>query len=587
MTQRILLGFDALDKYSRDILAKHAKKQTLSCLQGLRSLQIPLTFDFGLEGDQDADRESARSKPPLEIKMPAALSPRDKIVPDYAQPVIQPFAASADRSLQRGCVPTTERKSKKIEKTRCVSATRRRNWQSEVDSVPKLGTLCLEDNLPILALQDVSFVSPRSPPPVVRPDMHFNVGSTGNTMERTCDSRQYNTNVDRVSLSIDDELIKSDVKVITPREKTRGAHIETAVDTKPDTYQKENMCVFFSTLSDLKKHVPAKQIHFSSSQWPADSVRPTTGTSLVTQNNTNYAKDLMNYRQTKSPSSTLKNKTIKRSLSANAKLNIQFLSADGTKQKAELLREEKEPTDRQFRYREVKKICQESKPCPRPDLAWEERAQLSQLGTVINGVNPKKTVDYDPGSHSRPQQASKSSGSSSARPSVPRPNSVVEMQRWSYITISKPLSPPGHQQGSSEVGSLFPVVASHLVKDSPRSGRRRENSPNTLSTRPLVLEARKVRQSSLPVEIHPQGVEIQTQQAEKTLSSSPRQDNRTQQGDNFIDSPWSSPLLGKPEMKSPVHEFSSKQTKKSGISTAHHTTIPVISIPTAQIDTSE
>ncbi|XP_077306645.1 uncharacterized protein LOC143926616 isoform X2 [Lithobates pipiens] len=582
MTQRILLGFDALDKYSRDVLAKHAKKQTQSNLKGLHSLQIPLTFDFRLEGDQDADRESARSKPPLEIKTPAGLSPRNKIVPDYAQQVIQPFAATAGCSLRK------ERKSKKIEKARCVSATRRWDWQSEVDSVPKLDTLCLEDNLPILALQDVSFVSPRSPSPVVRPDMHFNVGSTGNTMELICDSsnRQYNTNVDRVSLSIDDELIKSDVRVITPREKTHGAHIETATDTKPDTYQKD-MFVFFSTLSDFQKHVPAKQIHFSSSQWPADSVRPTTGTSLVTQNKTKYAKDLMNYRQTKSPSSTSKNKTIKRSLSANVKLNIQFLSADGTKQKAELLREEKEPTDRQSRYREVKKIWQESKPCPKPGLAWEERAQLSQLGTVINGVNPKKTVDYDPGSHSRPQQASKSSGSSSARPFMPRPNSLVEMQRWTYITISKPLSPPGDQQGSSEVGSLFPVVASNLVKDSPRSGRRRENSPNTLSLRPLVLEARKVRQSSLPVEIRPRGVEIQTQQAEKTLSSSPRQDNTTQQGENIINSPWSSPLLGKPEMKSPVHEFSSKQTKTSGISTAHHTTIPIISIPTAQTDTSE
>lgn len=360
---------------------------------------------------------------------------------------------------------------------------------------------------------------------------------------------------------------------------------QTAIDTKPDTYQKENTFVSFSTLSDLQKHVPAKQIHFSSSQWPADSVRPTTGTGLVTQNHTNYAKDLMNNRQTKSPSSTLKNKTVKRSLSANVKLNIKFLSADGTKQKAELLREQKEPTDRHFRYREVKKIWQESKPSPTPGLAWEERAQL---GTVINGVNPKKTVDYDPGSHSRPQQASKSSGSSSARPSMPRPTSVVEMQRWSYITISKPLSPPELQQGSSEVGSLFPAVASHLVKDSPRSGRRRENSPNTLSTRSLVLEARKGRQSSLPVEIHPQGVEIQTQQAEEITSSCPRRDNGTQQGDHFINSSRSSPLPGKPEMESPVHEFSRKQSKKSAIFTAHHhTPIPVISIPTAQTDTSE
>ncbi|KAM5148130.1 uncharacterized protein ACMZJ9_011807 [Mantella aurantiaca] len=533
MTQRILFEFDALDKYSRDILAKHAKKRTQSYLQSLHSLPIPLTFDSELDSDQGTEGKRASSKLPLETEIPTALCPRNNFFTDYAKPVIRPF--TADCSLKGGGICPESENS--------VPGGKRSNpWTSR----------CL------ICFSQIASAS-----------------------------GQYNTAVDRVSLSFDDELTRPDVKVITAREKTRGAHIQTLMDTKLGTYQREKTFVIVSTLSDLQKHVPAKQIYFSSSQWPANGMRSTMGTPLPSPNNTNYNMDLTHNRKIKSPSSAFKSKPKKRSLSANVKFNIQFLSADGTKHKAGLVREEETSTDRQIPFRELKKTLPESKPRPKLVSAGEETTETGRVGTIINGVNPKKTADNDPGSHSKPQQAAKPPGSSSGRPPLPRPSSVAEIQRWRYLTISKPLSSPGHHQDSSAVGSLDPVMAPHFVKDTPRSGRGSQDSSETLSARPVILETRRGRQSSIPAEIHPQGMGTRNHQTKEDL----REDNGTVQAGNGS-SPtknvsWSLTVLQNLDMESPGRESNREQEKKSPASTVHHVTIPVISIPTAQTDTSE
>lgn len=323
------------------------------------------------------------------------------------------------------------------------------------------------------------------------------------------------------------------------------------------------MFVFFSTLSDLHKGVAAKPVHFTSSQRPVDSARSTTTTNLVAQNR-KLAKDQTHSTPVKSSSSK------KRSSSANVKLNIQFLSADGTKQKGDLLREEKALPYTTISSRELKKSLEERKPWPKLIPAWEGKAQRGQVGTVINGMNPMKMADNERGSHRWPQQAFKACGPSGGRPPMGRPSSVAEIQRWRYVAISKPLSPPGHHQRSSQVGSVVP----HLIKDTPRSERRSPSKTfTTLTSRPVIFEARRERQSTIPAEM-------------------PNPDPGGDKGTRWenVRSPnvsWSSPILENPKRRSWGHECDEGQAKTSPILTTHHSTIPIISIPTAQTDTCE
>ncbi|XP_068095370.1 uncharacterized protein C1orf141 homolog [Hyperolius riggenbachi] len=606
MAQRILGEFDALDKYSQDLLAKHVKKQSMSYLHGLGSLSIPLTFDFELEDEQNRARKLDSIKLPLETQSSSELSQRRVIINDYAKPVVRPFTATSRCTFKEDGARASERRPKKAEKLRCASATRRRSWQREVDSVPNLGIMCQEDaHPPILGFGNVTFLSPRSPVPAENMDdplWDIHKGNERSPLQDECTgkssdstahdthrTRQNVTNTNLISLSIEDELKKPDVKVISIRDKTRGkTHPQPERSAKPFPYHHENKFVLLKALPSVQKIATAKRMHFPSSQSPLNRGRCRTGTKPVQQSHTENTDNLINDRTMASSSLAVQNKTHKRSLSAHVKFRMQFLSADGTKQKVEVGKEEEFPTDKLIGVGDLRMAgLQEKKPRPKSVPVREMKAESLHVGPIINGVNPKNLdQETDPGSRSRAMLVSKPYGAISAREPTSRPGSVAETPRWSYITISKPLSPPGNLFSSLQMVSLVSDPPLNLLRDTARpiSSRGRHNSPETLTTRSIILENRQAKQSSVPAEKDTELTEVLAEKPGEGHGEDIEKVAGEMSPDNAGTS-WTFPVYGHPEGS--VTAASEELAQKSPQFTTHHVTIPVISIPTAQSDLSE
>ncbi|XP_063795207.1 uncharacterized protein C1orf141 homolog isoform X2 [Pseudophryne corroboree] len=597
MAQRLLSGFHALDKYSQDVLAKHAKKRHLSYLQRIQSLNVPLSFDFEPE-----TRQGSAGKR-WERKRNSHLSSRSPSHNAGGQSGTRPSTAAGCRA-----VPDCEEKEREPTegvKPRCESARQRRPWRSEVECIPGLDTLCQEERTgPLCSVLRTpcshsrsSLLSPidqldhsmgtvNSHQPTRQDDIRADGTMTSNKSKRGSDitddknpSREKIQKAAVVSLTIEEEMKKSDVRVITVAQKTEAEGPGRVSDTQPTMYNNyhHNKFVVFNTPSGLHR--------------PAGNKRQQRGTGSMLPNNTDYIRHAI---KTTPPilhtGSLKKNKANNVLLSDNAKVIIHFLSADGTKQKVDFATEGKVPKEEQLKNQgNGKTSLQELQPTLRAALTGDTMDAPRHVGLIINGMNPKTAADHEQSTHSSSPPASRSFCPSSPRaPSSQslRLNSGGEIQKWSYISISKPLSLPDSQLSSLQSNNSA-LITGDIMEDKvrPTSGVVHRRCPGPLSTKPLALESRKGRQGSVPAEISSLGADFGGQ----TTMGSTGEETGKGGGEivvalDGIRSP--SAVTEPPNTKSPKNGFGEQERKLSPTS-AHLTAIPVISIPTAPIDISE
>ncbi|XP_040264759.1 uncharacterized protein LOC120979866 [Bufo bufo] len=582
MAQRILLGFDALDKYSQDILAKHAKRRSLSYLQRIPSLRISLPLDFETEIVENDERTNSETPP----------SPRSSRYPNNTElgktvRLLRPFTAPG-----HGIYQDDEREGREVKKgarPRCVSADRRRSWRSEVESIMDLGTLChMERTGPVLSslgaplvgspreeMQDSGTTGEKSGPErtSLSPDI-IGCSRAENFTDHSHPSRENTQKAAAVSLCIEDEMKKSDIKIITVRQKTISGHVQTVSETHPIFYNTP-----INNLSDFQRNLMTRPCYFSSSQRPMSQRFSPMGRLL--QNKMDYVTDC---GQLGLQNGILqKSKANKPPSSDNIKVILHYLSTDGTKQRVEMGKDGDTAKNKQVNSPGNRKnFIQEAKSIHVPPTN-EERG----VGPIINGMNPVIAVEHGPSLHGRSRHVSRSFCPSSARTSsssVPRSDSVREMQNWSYISISKPLSPPEGAPELLQKTTLSTTASPDLVKDLSMATFRVK--PVMFTAKSVVLESRKRRPVSSPVGVNP----IEARLGGELSIEGSHEVSKMDSG-GTVES--SSEIGQNPPVTEPVgvssckNESNEEQVQKSLSISVHLSASPVISIPTGTIESAE
>lgn len=303
------------------------------------------------------------------------------------------------------------------------------------------------------------------------------------------------------------------------------------------------------------------------------------------QNNMDSATDFLRSKQLRL---LKKSKSTNESSSDNNKVILHYLSADGTKQRVKIAKDGNVAKKKQVNSPGNRKNIVQDGKAIHISPANEKKDEERGVGPVINGINPLIAMDHELSLHGRSYYASSLLCPNSARTSsspIPRPSSVREIHTRSYITISKPLSPP---EGSSEPlqKRLSATASPDLMKGTmrPMSGAR----PMMFTAKSMILENRNGQPGSSPIEVNSIGKCLA---CERSTEASQEEDKM--EGGGTVEStsvsgqtPTSSAteLL---EMTSSKNESNEEQVQNNFSSPVHLNTIPVISIPTATIDSVE
>ncbi|XP_075471987.1 uncharacterized protein LOC142503529 isoform X2 [Ascaphus truei] len=575
----------------------------------------------------------------------------------FAKALIRPFSALGPEIMeevkQKENVPSTEGNANKATKSKCKSASGRLDraarltWKTEVECIPNLNTLCQQQcKLPLMSaleLRDIahwsSSISPSTPiEDSTASDLPTIYDATGKSDTQQLQNETKYGNVrcikpgyqstrhvvlkgglchqaeqknvskskmikspvvqkEMVSLSIEDEMKKPQVKIITIRPQEITC-VQNVSETHPVLYYSGQKHNILNTWPGLQRDFITNKNYLPS--FPNQTGNPwTLRASSALQRNLDYAKSFLNNKQTAShKAAPTRNKKTTRLLSANEKIiNIYFLSADGTKQMVELTKDSTAPTQRNLDPERPGKIpTQEGK----PESKSISISQMKQgdVGPVITGVNPRNEINEETSLYtSNPFSASKSLYLSGTRAKtysqVQRPNSVGEMRKWNYILISKPLTPLGCHLSSSPRNSADPVT--EVSKDTGRPAVH-FNMTGPLTTRPVLCESQEGRRCAfMPAEANSQQTDLGAQNITETQlhGKEIRQENECCEGEHL------SSVRETPHM-SPIAKDSQEGPKSPSIVTGEEVAIqllssvptyskvlPVISIPTAQTDVSE
>ncbi|KAM3915028.1 uncharacterized protein C1orf141 homolog [Leptodactylus fuscus] len=580
MAQRILLGFDSLDKYSQEILAKRAKKCSLSYLQRIPPLFISLPEDFDLEIDQVPDRRinSGRS--------PSARASRYPVTSEMGPTVhLRPFTASG-HCTSEDC-EREKRELKKVTRPRCVSADRRRSWRIEVAAIPDLDTLCHRGRCgPVLSSLGAPFiVSPRDlvqdssitekseiPPyddtrPEQTPLLPITLGCSGaeSTTDPSHPCRESTRKVCAASLCLEDEMRKSDIKIVTVKQKPISDHVQNVSETHPIIYNHP-----ITNLSEFRRNLTTRSYYFSASQKPMGKPFSPTQAGPHPQNKMSH---VAGYRQL----GLQKSKTNKVSSSDNIKVILHYLSADGATQRVEMAKDGKQ---KQVSPGNKKNVVDDSKTIhisPTTEKKDEERG----VGPVLNGMNPIIAVGHGPPLHGRSHQVSRLFCPNSTRSSssaAPRPKSVKEMHSWSYISISKPLSPPEGPPEPLQKKKPSAPASPDLVEDTVMPTPRM-----MFTTKSMILENRNVKSGS---QVNP------TYLGCERSTDGPQEENKMEGGETVESMSNSGQTCVPPgvellETTRSENGSNDEQVQKPFPVPERLNTTPVISIPTASIDSVE
>ncbi|XP_069594329.1 uncharacterized protein C1orf141 homolog [Ranitomeya imitator] len=570
MAQRILLGLDALEKYSQEILDKRAKKCSLGYLQRIPPLRIPL--DFEPKTDQKPDEKTNREKPPTPR---ASRYPIDN---DFGKAVyLRPFTAPArfpDYHSQG-------RELKKSPKPRCISATRRRCWRSEVESLLDLDTLCrMVHTGPVLSsLGGASLVaSPRdvvqesnateqSDLPVCADDFRPEKTSESARSSRAQDVTDHcppsSLNAQKaaaISLCMEDEMENPDNKILSVRQKTISARVQIVSETHPIIYNNH-----INNLSDFRRNLILRSKTFS----PAG------------------ASPLLRNRQLGLQGAMLKKSNLnKASSSDNTKVILYYLSADGTQKRVKMAKDGNVTKQKQVNSPETRKNRAQDQKSIHISPTIEKQDEELGVGPVINGMNPMTVVDCGPSLHARSQHESRLFCPSSTRTfssQISKPSSVREIHNWSYVSISKPLSPPEIPAEPLQKKTFGGNESPDMVKDEvmPTSGMM-------FFTKSVILEDRNGKPGSSSDEINPGGTYLgRVRSSEGTTEESKMEGNGTAELNGEIGQSHRHSATELQEITDSENESNEEQDRKSSAICVRLNSTPVISIPTATVDSAD
>ncbi|OCT84813.1 uncharacterized protein LOC108714213 [Xenopus laevis] len=630
MAQRILMQLDALDKYSHDILAKHAKKRSLDYLHMLNSLKTPFLDDFDLNYLTD---EKTEGHNPLDNSHGSVRNP--KANESFAFGHLEFHKTGQEEIIQQA-----ERNTEKTKKLlQYKSRNRRPSWKSETECVPDLASLCQKENK-LSVINHIGFKdipqqqSSRTSTEHSNDPENFDLlvqRETGKQdfgqlqdKNRTDKAKYLNSefkNVRRhlikrnnfiqskqdniqntltitnsdirilreketVPLSLEDAMKKTNVKIITAGQRNEEKHVQNASETHPVIYNISHGSTYLSKWTYLHKDFQKDRSYLSSCPNKEDNcdlkeVHP------VLRNNLDYTRKLLENKQNVLQSTILKKKEL--SL-ADIKQNIKFLTADGSTH-FEVANDKPEFLHGGLKiegYAEGSIVAM--RPTSKTITKIDMKENPNEVGPVINGVNPSKRADKEPSSNVRAQPASKPLTASGSKPTSfsLRPKSVGEMHKWSYIAIAKPLTPPQCHPNSSPNNNFQCVAFSettHKYTDRPDSGQKMEHaiSLKPLTARSVKFESKKVRPFSVPSETYLRQPELGMKRSAEMhcVLQEIKKDNQC---------PESLPLTCAEDVAitngaEPSGETTLGDTEKvSTSSTAYPIAFPIISIPTAQTD---
>ncbi|XP_053326322.1 uncharacterized protein LOC128500975 [Spea bombifrons] len=487
MAHRILMEFQALEKYSQELLRKHAKKRDASRMQIMRSLKIPLAFDFESDDETDISLETLDITED-EGKM-LRISPRSGAglqkphIDTSTKRELKPLRDSASTKCQHRAPKDLTGPKKRVKSAPPTSAARRRAWKSEVECIPNLVTLCQEEHkspiAPPLGRRDnshwSSLASPRLYSGSLAGTTDFQTPQNNVADDEDADMNpeqrppRNETEIDSnlgirekviVSLSMEEEIKNPNVNILTARCRTPAKPVQIVSETVPVIFDRNHKSDFNRTRGRYPTGNPCPP------EQPGDLWAPV-GVKHFEQSSLNPVPSMLKNRQRTPPKASAEKKKKPSVLfSTNAKVNIHFLFADGTTQKPE----HKDGKAGAARNLRSKYSTQEVQSSAR-SVITQEGVHAGDIGPLIIGVNPRKHSDGGPSPCPARPPPSRSTYPTASKPGSRRPLGVGEAAKWSFVSISKPLTPPVPTPNTPSHGAA--AASSPAVnKDRPASSRK-------------------------------------------------------------------------------------------------------------------
>ncbi|CAH2310976.1 Hypothetical predicted protein [Pelobates cultripes] len=632
-------------------MKKHAKKANLSYMQLIHSLKIPIVFDF--ESDDTSDHEADRFKRSSNIQedkqnitqrsrsltsTTCVQKPKDNV---STKQVVRPFSASVPTKHHK--FAQEEINSNKRAKTRHKSAIiRRRFWKSEIERIPNLATLCQQEcKLPVMSILghresslQSSFVSQTSRVPTVESthseksaglfgihndmvvtDCHTlqnwetdgKVTSTQPPEQAVSQQdvrhiesfyhaeKQCVTPIDSctfkerhiVSLSIEEEFNKPNNKILTVRNPMSAANIQNISSAS------ETVPVIFD---NNYKHGSCGILH---KDFSSNTISLNRTNEAWLNSNLDNVNKLPKDKHAMAPKlSSKRNKKVDTMLMVDTKVNIHFLSADGTTQVAEVTKDGKMSMPKKSNFRNPSVVTSEElQSSSKSTSTHEMKQETDEVGPIINGVNPRKGAVEELSLYTRPAPSSRSICSnrskSSTRSKIQRPISEGEVGKWSYISITKTLTPGGCPLSSSPRYKSSPVTSPKIAGGLEKNIPNGLNSTVPLTTKSVLFKNRRERLISILPEIISQHKHPSVQRTKETKQFH----NKVKTGQeqfistefaNVQDAPTLSVVVTpSSDAKIPLNAFSKKESEVISITSVYPDAFPVINIPTAHTDATE
>ncbi|XP_030063304.1 uncharacterized protein C1orf141 homolog [Microcaecilia unicolor] len=526
MAQRLLVGFDALDKRSQKILAKHSKSKYLQNKTVMHFVSAPLTFDFASECDPIS---TTRTNISLLNSTPETKEDEKNLIHKQTSSVLEPLATARriikSNQLRPFSVPEDQKVKPTYQKeTRTTlegstnvklksesksagyrkSGFRRVKWISKVEGLPKLDILCQKEwKMPIgsaLEHRDssrwYSLAVSNCPPEFTiltgeevdlckiygevgkliasqaQRDKQSQVGryeqseSANQKSRNVCckqDSSDHNKReclkitlhpsdttsedkADLVSLSLEDEMKKSNVKILSIKNQRTNSPNLRVSETYPIIYNNQFSCRFLTNTWSSSNADPASCDNLSEKRGNSVTYRKA---NPFIQNRLEYARALLERRQKQSCNAYLKKNKKLTTVSSKQKISIHILSANGTSEILRLTRDKPAPKLNISKSTLETKVPV-NKQTFKSVIIPERKHEPTDAGLVLNGVNPTIHLQNEISSDNLKSLKSNSHCFSHCQPvtcSYFHTNSSLDkMVTWEYVSIAKSLSTPRYEK---------------------------------------------------------------------------------------------------------------------------------------------
>ncbi|XP_029473376.1 uncharacterized protein C1orf141 homolog isoform X2 [Rhinatrema bivittatum] len=418
---------------------------------------------------------------------------------------------------------------------------------------------------------------------------------------------------DFISLSLEDEMKKSNVKIISIKpQRARSPYLRLS-ETYPIIDDNEFSHKNFTNMRLCSDEDSAFSESRSEKKPQSDRGKPVTFTRVnpVVQDSLNYTRALFESKQKQSYIANLRKSEKLKRISSKQKINIHILSADGTSEILQLTRNKSAPKPIISKStlsgeRSVNKLSLKS------GVISGTKLEFADASLILNGMNP--TIDLHP-------ETTSGRLTSTVKPKSPRfshyrpatcshfhtNSGLDEMVKWEYVSIAKPLTTPRYKKyllskkeislSDSELVSQLSLQESSCQKAVPLGNLESTNVAGlTAIAKPLIRdEHQESTLKSTPCQKCPQAGFMEEMPTDAKLDSEKfyleiPKGQETLQACNtskpsVISSAMEDPQTQSDSKAAPIKEHIPPELRAA--SSCNRSSLPVIHIPTAQVDGSE